>query len=115
MEFFVTSSAISRQRAECAIVGVFDKGVLSAAAEELDRRIGGRIARVVKRGDIRGKSGDVLLLADITGAACERVLLIGLGARSAFKRKQYRKALSLALSAIARTGTRTADNYLSLD
>ena len=35
---------------------MYDKGVLSAAAEELDKRIGGRIARLVKRGDLRGKS-----------------------------------------------------------
>ena len=56
MEFLRTSSSAARQRTDCAIVGVYDKGVLSSAAEELDRRIGGRIARLVKRGDLRGKT-----------------------------------------------------------
>ena len=37
MEFFVSTAAPARQRTDCAIVGVYDKGVLSAAAEELDR------------------------------------------------------------------------------
>ena len=115
MEFFVTSTAASRQRTDCAIVGVYDKGILSAAAEDLDRRIGGRIARLVKRGDFRGKAGDVLLLADVAGAACERVVLIGLGARNAFKRKQYRKALSTALATLARSGARDAVSYLTLE
>ena len=62
MEFFVSTASPSRQRTECAIVGVYDKGVLSTAAEELDARIGGRIAKLVKRGDLRGKTGDAVLL-----------------------------------------------------
>ncbi|MGH6609502.1 MAG: M17 family peptidase N-terminal domain-containing protein, partial [Burkholderiaceae bacterium] len=98
MDFFVTTASAPRQRTDCAIVGVYDKGVLSSAAEELDARLGGRIARLVKRGDIRGKAGDALLLTDTDGVACERVIVIGLGGRSAFKRKQYRKALTSALA-----------------
>ena len=114
MEYFVSTASASRQRTDCAIVGVYDKGVLSAAAEDLDRRLGGRIARLVKRGDIRGKSGEVLLLADGGGPA-ERVLVVGLGARTAFKRKQYRRALTGAVAALLRTGARDAISYLSLD
>ena len=69
-------------------------------------RIGGRIARLVKRGDVRGKTGDVLLLADVTGAPCERVLLVGLGARGSFNRKQYRKALAGASPSLGRDAAR---------
>jgi leucyl aminopeptidase len=115
MQFFVSSAAPARQRTECAIVGVYDKGVLSSAAEELDGRIGGRIARLVKRGDLRGKSGDAVLLADISGGPCERVIVLGLGSRNAFKRKQYRKAIGSALALLARTGARDAVSYLGLD
>jgi leucyl aminopeptidase len=115
MEFFATSTSPSRQRTECAIVGVFDKGVLSNAAEELDGRIGGRIARLVKRGDFRGKAGDVLLLTDIAGAPAERIVIVGLGSRSTFKRKQYRRALTTALATVGRTSAREAVSYLSLE
>jgi leucyl aminopeptidase len=115
MEYFVSTSAPSRQRTECAIVGIYDKGVLSSAAEELDGRIGGRIAKLVKRGDVRGKTGEVLLLTELSGAPCERLLLIGLGARAGFKRKQYRKAVASAIAAVAKTGAHEAVNYLSLD
>jgi leucyl aminopeptidase len=114
MEFFVSTASPSRQRTECAIVGVYEKGVLSAAAEDLDARIGGRIAKLVKRGDLRGKTGDALLLADVDGP-CERVIVIGLGKRDGFKRKQYRKALGSALSLLSKTGARDAINYLGLD
>ena len=115
MEFFVSTASASRQRTECAIVGVYDKGVLSAAAEDLDARIGGRIAKLVKRGDLRGKTGDAVLLADLSGAPVERVIVLGLGNRSAFKRKQYRKALASALAMLAKTGARDAISYLGLD
>jgi leucyl aminopeptidase len=115
MEFFVSTAAPSRQRTDCAIVGVFDRGVLSEAAQAFDRQIGGRLSRLVKKGDIRGKAGDVLLLTDISGAACERILVVGLGAREAFKRKQYRKALGSALNALGKTGARDAVSYLGIE
>lgn len=115
MDYFVTNAAPARQRTDCAIVGIFDKGELSAAATDIDARLGGRITRLVKRGDIRGKAGDVLLLTDVRGAACERIVVVGLGTRSKFKRKQYRKALAAALTAVARTGARNVISYLSLE
>jgi leucyl aminopeptidase len=115
MEFFVSTASPSRQRTGCAIVGVYDKGVLSAGAEELDSRIGGRIAKLIKRGDLRGKTGDAVLLSDLIGAPCERVIVLGLGTRSAFKRKQYRKALASALTMLNRTGAHDAVSYLGLD
>lgn len=115
MEFFVSTAAPSRQRTDCAIVGVYDKGDLSETAKELDRYIRGRLSRLVKRGDLRGKAGDTLLLADIEGAACERLLVVGLGARHEFRRKQYRKALASALGALEKTGARNAVSYLGLE
>jgi leucyl aminopeptidase len=115
MEFFLSFGGPAKQRTDCAIVGVYDKGVLSAAAEELDQRIDGRIARLVKRGDLRGKAGDLVLLADLSGASVERVVVVGLGGRNGFKRKQYRKALASALAAVAKTGAKDAVSYLGLD
>jgi leucyl aminopeptidase len=114
MEFFATTASPARQKTACAIVGVYDKGVMSDAASELDRRSGGRLARLIKAGDLRGKSGEVLTLADVGGPA-ERIVVIGLGARGSFTRKAYRKALTAAIAAIAKTGARDALDYLSLE
>jgi leucyl aminopeptidase len=44
-----------------------------------------------------------------------RVLLIGLGSRAAFGRKQYRKALQSAVQALAKTGSSDAVVYLALE
>ncbi len=67
---------------------------------------------MIKRGDVHGKTGELRLI-DTEGAACERVLVVGLGKKGAFGRKQYRKALLAALGAIARTGARDAVSYLA--
>jgi leucyl aminopeptidase len=115
MEFFATSSAPARQRTECAIVGVYDKGVLSDVAAELDARSGGRLAKLVKKGDLRGKTGDVVTLADLDGGPCERIVAIGLGTKGGFNRKQYRRALNVALTTVAKTNAREAINYLALE
>lgn len=115
MEYFVSTASPARQRTDCAIVGVYDKGELSDAASELDKHIGGGITRLVKRGDLRGRAGDAILLADPNRGPCERVAVVGLGARSAFRRKQYRKALAIAVAMVARTGAKNAISYLSLD
>ena len=94
MDFFATSTSPAKQRTECAVVGVYDKGVLSDAAAEIDARTGGRIARLVKKGDLRGKVGEVLTLSDLDKGPCERIVVVGLGSKSGFNRKLYRKALA---------------------
>jgi leucyl aminopeptidase len=42
-------------------------------------------------------------------------VVVGLGGRNSFKRKQYRKALASALGVVARTGAKDAVSYLGLD
>ena len=103
MRFYAVSGSAARQRTDCAIVGLYESGTLSGAAPQLDAALGGRIARLVKRRDVRGKLGECTLL-DVERGPCERVLLVGLGKKDAFGRKQYKKALLAAAAAVAKTG-----------
>ena len=61
MRLFVATAAPRRQKTDCAIVGLHEGGVLTGAAAALDEALGGQLARVIKRGDIRGKSGELRL------------------------------------------------------
>jgi leucyl aminopeptidase len=112
MRLFVATSAPQRQKTGCAIVGLHEGGGLTASAAALDVALKGRLTRLLKRGDLRGKSGELRLL-DIDGSPCERVLVVGLGKPGSFGRKQYRKALVVAAAAVARTGARDAVSYLA--
>ncbi len=113
MQFFATGASAARQRTACAVVGIYEKGELSAAARALDEKCGGLIRRVVRRGDFSGKAGEALPLAELPGAPAERALLVGLGARQDFGRKPYRKALAAAIQWLAKAGARDAVIYLA--
>ncbi len=115
MEHFVVTASPARQRTDCAVVGVYEKGALTGAAAELDTKLGGKLSRLVKSGDVRGKLGEALLIGDLKNSPCQRLLLVGLGARDRLARKQYRKALTVVTSLLLKTGAREAVNYLSLE
>jgi len=114
MRYYAVSGSAARQRTDCAIVGLYESGTLTGAATQLDAALGGRIARFVKRGDARGKAGEVTLI-DAERGPCERVLLVGLGKKDGFGRKQYKKALLAATAALAKTGARDAVSYLATE
>jgi leucyl aminopeptidase len=60
-----------------------------------------------------GKAGTTLLLHNVPGLLCDRVLLVGLGKEREFRDKQYRDAVRAAIKALADTGVGEAALYLS--
>jgi leucyl aminopeptidase len=61
------------------VAGVMDDKALTPGAQELDRRTGGAISRVLKNGRFQGRSGDRLDLVGPGDGTYDRVILIGLG------------------------------------
>jgi leucyl aminopeptidase len=115
MEFKTTVDPKARSATACAVIGVYEGGELSATAALVDGRIGGVVAKLRAAGDFAGKLGDSLLLPQAKGGRAQRVVLIGLGTRSAFGRKQYRKAVSAAAAALVKTGAADAVIYLAAE
>jgi leucyl aminopeptidase len=115
MEFKAIVDGKMREAAGCAVIGIYENGELGVAAARIDAQTGGLIAKLHREGDFAGKLGDLLLLAAPAGAAAARVLLIGLGSRASFARKQYRKAVQTAAQALSKTGASDAVIYLTLE
>ena len=115
MDFKAIIDPKARNSSGCAVVGIFEDGDLGVAARQLDAQMGGMLGKLHGAGDLSGKLGDTLLLARPPGAAAERVLIVGLGARAGFGRKQYRKSLQSAVTALLKTGARNAAVYLPLE
>jgi leucyl aminopeptidase len=115
MEFNAIIDAKARTAAGCAVVGIYEEGDLGIAARQLDAQLGGLIGKLHAGGDFTGKLGDTLLLPAPVGALAARVLLVGLGPRGGFGRKQYRKSLQSSAQALAKTGVKDAVVYLSLE
>jgi leucyl aminopeptidase len=115
MEFKAIVDVKVREAADCAVVGVYEQGDLGTAARHIDAQTEGVIGKLHASGDFAAKVGDALLLPLPAGATAARVLLIGLGPRATFGRKQYRKALQATAQALGKTGAAGAIIYLALE
>ena len=113
MEFSIKTGGPEKQKSACVVVGVFEDGTLDAAASRLDKASGKRLGQLIERGDLSGKAGSSLVLHDLPGTVCARVLLVGLGKRDDFGDKAYAAALRNALKALAQTGAEDAVVYLT--
>jgi leucyl aminopeptidase len=85
---------------DCIVVGAYADKTLTAAGQALDAASGGRIAALIERGDVSGKTGKTALLHDLPGVTAARVLVIGLGDAAKFGVPQYIKAASDAARAL---------------
>lgn len=103
MDFGVWTKGLAALKVDCLVVGVFDEAELSAEAASVDAACGGRLKKLLERGDFPGRAGETLLLADLPGLSASRVLLTGLGAKKQFHRKAWRKAWAAAAAALLRT------------
>ncbi len=113
MQFHATGASPARQRTACAIVGIHEGAALTGPARELDRASGGTIRRLLRRGDFAGKAGELLPIVAGHQGPAERVLLVGLGPRSSYGRKSYRRAIVAATQWLARSGAANALLYLA--
>jgi len=103
MQFDVWTKGLASLEAECLVAGVHEEGELTEEAQSIDSACGGRLAKLVSRGDFPGRSAETLLVTDLDGLKASRVLLVGLGAKKSYSRKTFRKAIDSAVAAIART------------
>jgi len=103
MDFGVWTKGLAALNVDCLVVGVFEEAELSAEAASVDAACGGRLKKLLERGDFPGRAGETLLLADLPGLSASRVLLAGLGAKKQFDRKAWRKAWAAAAAALLRT------------
>jgi len=113
MEFNVKSGSPEKQRSACVVVGVFESRKLSAAGEQIDQVSDGYLSNLLRRGDMEGKLGQVLLLHNVPNTLSDRVLLIGCGKEREFSDKQYRTVMEKAITTLNETGSMEAVCFLS--
>ncbi len=113
MEYFVKSGNPEKQRVACVIVGIYDRRNASAPAETIDKAGDGVIGGIMRRGDMDGKLGQTVILHQVTGVFCDRVLLVGLGRERDFDEAAFRKVNTAAARALRGTGAIDAVSYLT--
>jgi leucyl aminopeptidase len=113
MEFGVWTKGLATLSVDCLVLGVFEEAELGAEGRAVDTACGGRLKKLLERGDFAGRPGETLLIADLPGISASHVLLTGLGTRKQWQRRAWRKAWATAATALART--RIASCAVALD
>ncbi|MEF3193896.1 MAG: leucyl aminopeptidase [Halothiobacillaceae bacterium] len=104
MEYGIKSGSATSLKSACVVVGVYEGRKLTPSAQALDEASGGQISQILKRGDLEGKCGQILLLPALPGINAERVLLVGLGSARDLDLKGWKKAHAEAVGALAERG-----------
>ena len=105
MEFSIKSGNPEKQRSACGVVGVFEPRKLTLAAELIDNAARSHLSDIIRRGDMEGKAGTTLLLHNVPGTLCDRVLLVGLGKEKEFGDREYCDAIRSAVRTLNETGS----------
>jgi leucyl aminopeptidase len=115
MQYFTTTSKASRRAVDCVIVGIYERGKLSAAANDIDAASKGAIKRLIKSGDLSSQLGSCAVLNGVAGVRAARVAVVGLGKIGEFGAKQFRTAFGSALRSISRSKAKSVLNCLMLE
>jgi leucyl aminopeptidase len=113
MEFGVWTKGLATLAVDCLVIGVFEEAQLGALGASVDAAAGGRLRKLLARGDFAGRAGETLLVTDLPGLSASHVLLTGMGAAKQLQRRTWRKAWAAAASALTRT--RIASCAVALD
>ncbi|SQH78130.1 aminopeptidase A, a cyteinylglycinase [Shewanella benthica] len=113
MEFSVKSGSPEKQRSACIVVGVYEPRRLSGIAEQLDKISEGYISNLLRRGDLEGKPGQMLLLHHVPNVLSERVLLVGCGKERELDERQYKQIINKTITTLNETGSMEAVCFLT--
>ncbi len=103
MDYQVKSEFVENLEASCLIVGFYSKRKLTPTAEALDARLDGLLERLMKRDDLSGKAGDLLMIGNTGIEGIERIIAVGFGKKEELTVASYRKSLAAAARAVLGT------------
>ena len=93
MDYSIESAPLDKLQSDCLVVGIYENQLLDKNATQLDALTNGLLSRLLGRGDIKGKTGETLLINHTGLAGIARIVLLGFGDKTKLNRKSYRKAL----------------------
>ncbi|HFE37132.1 MAG TPA: leucyl aminopeptidase [Gammaproteobacteria bacterium] len=108
MEFSTKISSPEKTKTSCLIVAIFENTAFSESAEVINAASQKYLHKIIKKGDIKGRVGQTLLLHEVPGINAARVLLVGCGKKTALTASVYKKIIQSLSPEIKRLGSREA-------
>ena len=98
----LAAEKLATLKTDCLVIGVFGDSPpkLDPDAARLDQACGGRIRKILARGDMTAKPGEVLWLHEMPDVKAPRVLLVGLGKRNDYDPGALRKTAAALMRAL---------------
>jgi leucyl aminopeptidase len=106
MKINVATGTIEKIKIDGAIIFSFDDEKPGKIVERVDKALNGMIARLIKRGDFKPRTGVVHVVYPEGRVSAERLLLVGLGKQSEFTLNRLRQAAGKAATALRSAGAR---------
>jgi leucyl aminopeptidase len=115
MDYFTTTSNAAKRATDCVIVGVYERGKLSAGAAEIDAASNGELRRLLKSGDLSPKPGRCALLTNLSGVRAARVAVTGLGKSGELDTRAFCRAVAAAINSVVSSKCKEVLNTLTLE
>ena len=113
MEYSVKSGNPEKQRIGCVVIPVYASRKLSPSAKVIDKASNGYISNLVRRGEIEGDLGNILLLHNVENTLCDRILLIGCGKEKDITVNTFYKINHTMVKTLQSTGATEIASYLT--
>jgi len=79
MKYASKYAQIAALKTPCLVIGIYEGRRTDNTFDTLDEASEGRLRRILRKGDLKGSTGDSQMLYELPGIAAGRVLLLGLG------------------------------------
>ncbi|PIP78439.1 MAG: leucyl aminopeptidase [Gammaproteobacteria bacterium CG22_combo_CG10-13_8_21_14_all_40_8] len=113
MEFSTKSGSVEKQRTACLVIGVYEPRKLTHIGEQIDNISDNYIGNLLRRGDMEGKLGQILLLHHVPNTLADRVLFVGCGKERELTETQYQTIVKKVITTLNETGSMDAICYLT--
>jgi len=100
--------SITESRAEALLVGIFEGDDISPDEKALDASLGGVVAGMRDRKEVKGKVGEVASIHALGRLPALRVYVVGLGKRADFTPEAARRAAGVATKALLKANYASA-------
>ena len=111
MEFSIKHGTPEKARSACQVITVSQSRKLSNHGQQVDKASKGQLSAILKSGDMDGEIGQTLMLHQVTGSACARILLVGVGKDSERNEHSYNRIVQSIASTLANSGAKDAEIY----
>ena len=113
MEYIIKSGSPEKQRSACLVLAVYEDQALNQSARTIDKTTGGMISALIKRGDITGDCGEMVLLPQIDKLSAERLLLVGCGKKAEFSSRKLNSITSSIIHKLQQSNINEATLFLT--